>query len=148
MKLLDRLRDMYLYIGSSDGKEIYEKFLSNEFADDLQAEIDKYYLPRPIFEDGEPVHSGDYILTDDGEVFVDWYNVSEFGTININGSYDSPCYMFYPGDKIKRGKDTKDRLMCDVEEFADDYLGSPSADGYDVLYKLIDRAYKLGKETK
>ena len=42
-----------------------------EIADDIQAEVDekyilrdevdKFYLPRPLFEDGEPVQIGDYV---------------------------------------------------------------------------------------
>ena len=32
-----------------------------EIADEIQAEVDKFYLPRPLFEDGEPVQIGDYV---------------------------------------------------------------------------------------
>lgn len=38
---------------------------SDEY-DELKAAIDRYYLPRPLFEDGEPAQFGDTFVTDSG----------------------------------------------------------------------------------
>lgn len=61
-KLLhERLREggLYNYITDEDCSVTacskYEQFVANKIAD----EIEKYYIPRPRFEDGEPVQVGD-----------------------------------------------------------------------------------------
>lgn len=46
--------------------------LYSTFANDLADEIEKYYIPRPRFEDGEPVQFGDEVEPDSLEkILVD-----------------------------------------------------------------------------
>lgn len=38
-------------------------------SDEIQAEVDKYYLPRPLFEDGEPLQREDFVDLGEGFSF-------------------------------------------------------------------------------
>lgn len=115
LKSLDKLR--------SEGfaKELYRNFnilygdnLLLRIADEIEREVDKYYLPRPLFEDGEPVHTGDE--TDHGTAWViavfgdgDWHVHTIDGTILKSEDYDSvlkrpsPKVLDADGVEIKVG---------------------------------------------
>lgn len=56
--------------------------------DELQQAIDRYYLPRPLFEDGEPVQFGDTFVRDygkDGTVSSLTYTKGNSDYVNVNG---------------------------------------------------------------
>lgn len=57
----------------------------------LADEIERFYIPRPRFEDGEPVQFGDNIANDHFELGspVDAFEIRENGFINIYGNGNS-----------------------------------------------------------
>lgn len=62
LKSLEKLRDGVIF--GEDGFELSTDKARN-LADEIQAEVDKFYLLRPLFEGGEPA--------DFGMEFVDWH---------------------------------------------------------------------------
>ncbi len=60
---------------------------SDEY-DELKAAIDRYYLPRPLFDDGEPVQFGDMFVRDfgrDAKIDSLSYTKGNSDYVNING---------------------------------------------------------------
>lgn len=55
---------------------------------ELQQTIDRYYLPRPLFEDGEPAQFGDMFVRDfgrDAKIDSLSYTKGNFDYVNVNG---------------------------------------------------------------
>lgn len=59
-------------------------------AEEIQEEIDKYYLKRPMFEDGEPVQFGDKTIDRD-------FNMGKVQTIEFSND-DEVCVIFEDED--------------------------------------------------
>lgn len=84
-KLLhERLRE-FARILDEDGNFT---FLELNEAESLAGEIEKYYIPRPRFEDGEPVQFGDYVDGCNGP--VDSFLIYEDGSGTVYGEADLP----------------------------------------------------------
>lgn len=62
--------------------------LNKREMDALAEEIEKYYIPRPRFEDGEPVQFGDYVDGCNGH--VDSFLIYEDGSGTVYGEADLP----------------------------------------------------------
>lgn len=88
--------------------------LTDDQKKDIADEIERYYIPRPRFEDGEPVNTGDE--TDCGTAWViavfgdgDWHVHTIDGTILKSEDYDgvlkrpSPKVLDADGVEIKVG---------------------------------------------
>ena len=58
LKSLEKLRNGGIWGEDCFG---FSEHKAQNLADEIQTEVDKYYLPRPLFEDGEPVQVGDYV---------------------------------------------------------------------------------------
>ena len=59
---------------------------ARELADEIQEEIDRYYLPRPLFEDGEPADFGmEYVTGRDEVEKIETFVFSE-DDVDINPS--------------------------------------------------------------
>lgn len=83
-KLLhERLREY-----GSNCRADYTDWLSQRHANELADEIEKYYIPRPRFEDGEPVQFGDYVDGCNGP--VDSFLIYEDGSGTVYGEDDLP----------------------------------------------------------
>ena len=84
-KLLhERLRE-FARILDEDGNFT---FLELNEAESLAGEIEKYYIPRPRFDDGEPVQFGDYVDGCNGP--VDSFLIYEDGSGTVYGEADLP----------------------------------------------------------
>lgn len=77
-------------------------------AESLADEIERYYIPRPRFEDGEPVQFGDAVKHPYGAVDVDKaeaFRIHKSGSMSIEGEneyyvYSSSCVFQRPAPKI------------------------------------------------
>lgn len=61
MRSLDKLRKMDVFVYDEDIRA-YRTADMDWIANEIEDEIDEWYLPRPLFEDGEPVQFGDEFL--------------------------------------------------------------------------------------
>ncbi len=72
----------------------------------MSDEIERYYIPRPRFEDGEPVQFGDeaQVRDDLGEVCKMVFNEGGCEEVMIGFEYDSSAshYMVVDGEFVKR----------------------------------------------
>lgn len=83
-KLLhERLREY-----GSNCRADYTDWLSQRHANELADEIEKYYIPRPRFEDGEPVQFGDEVEGCNGKVGA--VLIFPDGSGYVYGREDSP----------------------------------------------------------
>lgn len=98
-KLLhERLRDITepesIYV---DGVEFY---LYQAPAEALADEIEKYYIPRPRFEDGEPVQFGDTIGGCEG--ICNAITLFSSGEVNLITDNESSILVIFDGELVKR----------------------------------------------
>lgn len=66
----------------------YTEWSSQRHANELADEIEQYYIPRPRFEDGEPVQFGYYVDGCNGP--VDSFLIYEDGSGTVYGEADLP----------------------------------------------------------
>ena len=80
----------------------------------LDAYIDKFYLPRPLFEDGEPVQFGDEFIGDTGTKWkVQTISVFDTGTVMIgDGGWR---IRLESGDRLKRPPDPDSQEKIDED---------------------------------
>lgn len=81
-------------------------------------QIERETLPRPLFEDGEPVQFGDAVCCDDGYTFaVDAIEVMRDGWFSLSKFSCSVSMAIYPGERVKRPEqpDTWEHLAIDVD---------------------------------
>lgn len=73
---------------------------------ELQQAIERYYLPRPLFEDGEPVQFGDEIEhPDSGKTCsVNSIHVFENGYVAMSLHRNNTCAVYESGECVKRPK--------------------------------------------
>lgn len=82
----------------------YRIWIPEEEAERLADEIERYYIPRPRFEDGEPIKLGDKLYySDEKEATVEWYTVSSDGTYDIGVDQVSQ-YDGFLDEPLKRPK--------------------------------------------
>lgn len=112
-KLLhERLRDVIEEAGSEGVEDVdicagnAQVSLYVDGAAALADEIARYYIPRPRFEDGEPVQFGDeaQVRDDLGEVCKMVFNEGGCEEVMIGFEYDSSAshYMVVDGELVKR----------------------------------------------
>lgn len=102
-KLLhERLREY-----GSNCRSDYTDWLSQRHANELANEIEKYYIPRPRFEDGEPVQFGDEYKWADANIRkITGFGVTENGAPYVTCAFDGlgmSDAMIYSGS-LKRPK--------------------------------------------
>lgn len=99
------------------------------------AKIERETLPRPLFEDGEPVQFGDEILCSDGRTITvsaieakqsGWYSLRQFSCDALE--------TIRPGELVKRPEptDTWERIVVDAKKDPCAYFGydgKPCLDG-------------------
>lgn len=66
----------------------------------------RYWLPRPRFDDGKPVERGDFVLTDRGAAKVMSFSVVDNGeswlSLDVLDSGERICKRLDPGERIRR----------------------------------------------
>ena len=116
LKSLEKLRE-HTFIGHG----------CSELAEEIQAEIDKFYLPRPLFEDGEPVQFGDLIQGSshckfDNRVRFDRIIYYGTGRVRLDVAGGDGC-MLQIGQRLERPPepDTQEKIDEDSELSAQEY---------------------------
>lgn len=106
LKSLEKLRNGGIWGEDSFG---FSENKAQNLADEIQAEIDKYYLPRPLFEDGEPVQIGDYVdLRREGMRCVQITGIEPWIVYGSSTSYQKEPY------KRPLEPDTQEKIDADV----------------------------------
>ena len=157
MKLesVKKLRGRYVLPSDEpDTVKLVDFIDGNALADEIQAEIDKYYLPIPLYEDGEPVQFGDPLPGKDGKTigiisYID-DGTFELDFADIAGSWELE-------DRVKRppAPDTQDRIDEDAslpsEEYCKKYgLSHVTYEGciWSKWKDLFNRQRKLHKQER
>lgn len=135
-KLLhERLRE-FARILDDDGNFT---FLELNEAESLADEIEKYYIPRPRFKDGEPVQFGDEVEGCNGKVGA--VLIFPDGSGYVYGRVDSPFSEPLGGaiieNGLKRTSDSFEKLLVDLRG-AGDFIPSK-----EYLKHLADRLAAL-----
>lgn len=110
LKSLERLKDARVL--GFDGYELFND-LGDNLADEIQAEVDRYYLPRPLDTNGNPVDVGATYTIDDtvhySPVTIDDIYVA---VVDDTGDrwHDVPSYQFKPYEP-----DSQNRIDADAE---------------------------------
>ena len=153
--MLKTLEEIQAKYGGKDIAFTAENFA--EFADKIQREIDKFYLPRPLFDDGEPADFGMEFVSNKGiveriehiDLFPEWAEIN---------SYGSTTDWTYREDKpIKRPQepDTQEKIDADARLYAGNYCAkynlkadphSPLQEEspyYVMMWHLLERQRKL-----
>ena len=147
LKTLDKLRYLIDNYWESDSSDPFE--YAEILADVIQAEVNKYYLPRPLFEDGEPVQFGDAVHLDD--TIFDSIDTISYG---VEGDVCIWCgddiHSVAPGELLERYVvDTQERIDADATlsamEYAEKHQIPPFSDDLegDVRLHLLSRQRKL-----
>lgn len=117
------------YYGEDDGRVNSMGRVFKKMAD----EIERYYIPRPRFEDGEPVQFGDeaQVRDDLGEVCKMVFTAGGCEEVMIGFEYDSSAshYMVVDGEFVKRPAPK----VLDAD-------GAPTKNG-DRVYPINKRVY-------
>lgn len=155
LKSLEELKDMTLheYDALNDVFEVYD---TDELVDKIQAEIDRYYLPRPLFDDGEPA--------DFGMEFSDRFNdVCKIRKIVYLEDYvyvfdaDTHLVILAEDDRLKRPPepDRQEKIDADSELTAREYCDKHGIDAsYDPDYvrddypEMLMRRHLLERQRK
>ena len=147
LKSIEKLRnisgDPSLNLGTT--KIIRMRQICEDLADEIQREVDKFYLSLPLFEDGEPVRLGDeFYCPDLGAVRA--CRIHYTGDhVQIITDIDT-SFIVHPGERLKRPlvtDDTQGKIDADTLLSAVDYC-----DKYDLNYErgsII--SYKCCAET-
>lgn len=113
---------------------------------DVEGYIEHFYLPKPLFEDGEPVQWGDKA--------VGAYITAEVVTFVVNdkGDYFINGVQYQPGERVKRppSPDTQERIDEDerlssvryCEKYGIDFDSVDESFGYK-YHDLYERQRKL-----
>lgn len=123
---IERLRELALVLGQLD---MYE------YAEELRGivdQVERETLPRPRFEDGEPVNVGDTFSTISGEGYrCDGYRVYQDGTFDLMNEKSPNCWYapsYRRDERVKRPipepPDTWERIEADAHKEPCDYFGA------------------------
>lgn len=77
-------------------------FLNVQERNDLADEIEKYYIPRPRFEDGEPVQFGDTFKDFVGQCYV--FMIFDNGMVHMGTHDDNKMYVLLKDEFAERPK--------------------------------------------
>ena len=126
----------------------------------FDAFINKYYLSRPLFEDGEPVQFGDTFIDERGVVHtVQTLSVFDTGVVMVGDR--GWRARLKPGDCLKRPseseRDTQEKIDRDFKELVGDAEANVVTSGVFGSYEVKDliedfrdilkRQQNLGKEN-
>lgn len=118
LKSLEKLksRGLYYYDRDTDAFIPYDIDKAAGLAtiyEKIQAEIDKYYLPRPLFEDEEPVQIGDKVA-DGIEVFT--VERVSYGSVTYYLEGDNCLVCLTMEDRVSRPPepDTQEKIDADM----------------------------------
>lgn len=122
----------------SIGKNTFNT-IGSTLARDLAAEIERYYIPRPRFEDGEPARTGDPALTLTGEEGEVYKLISDYPGEHATPNYSCAVVIYgegaeceVPSGMLKRP--TPKVLDADgVEIKSDDVVYDENGDNFIVL---------------
>lgn len=97
---------------------------AENLASKIQAEIDKFYRPLPLFEDGEPAYLGDEYW-DEGLHEIEQLEYQCDGVVVVLS--DGWCVELEPGERLKRPKtDTQEQIDADTKLNSLDYCAKYS----------------------
>lgn len=125
LKSLVKLRCIKSSFYASDYRDLDD--FAGKLADEIQAEIGRYYLPRPLFEDGEPVHVGDRAEVDGVVGSVQYVGYADNGWrvfIEDKLSKNRAVHIQdIDGNRVKRPSepDTQERIDADAMMQSADY---------------------------
>lgn len=139
-KLLhERLRE-FARILDDDGNFT---FLELNEAESLADEIEKYYIPRPRFKDGEPVQFGDEVEGCNGKVGA--VLIFPDGSGYVYGRVDSPFSEPLGGaiieNGLKRPSDSLEKVQDTIDALANVYESDDRL--CDDLHNISDRITAL-----
>lgn len=134
--------------------DVFSPYDTDKFFGEIQAEIDRYYLPRPLFEDGEPVQFGDYIAVSHGRPDnrlcferIIYYN-SGIVRLDIAGYAGR---ILQTGERLERPQepDTQDKIDEEAKNLVCRLTGQTPSEvaeeggGLDEIVGLLERQRKL-----
>lgn len=108
----------------------YAKHISHYYLDSIASQIERETLPRPLFEDGEPVQFGDEYMSIQDVHKVKGICVRADGSFEIE-SVGGVCYRYGEDKRLKRPEppDTWERIEADVNKgSACRYFGVPDSE--------------------
>ena len=141
--------------------DLMEYVRDYRFIDEIQAEIGRYYLPRPLFEDGEPVQFGDLIQGSshckfDNRVRFDRIIYYDTGRVRLDVAGGDGC-MLQIGQRLPRPPepDTQEKIDEDFQLTVQEYCDKHGIDvSYDPDYvrddytELLVRRHLLERQRK
>ena len=114
LKSLEKLRNG-TYFPEGEHRTTDNEY-GEKLADEIQAEIDRFYLPRPLFEDGEPADFEMEFVTGKGFAekieHIDFY--PECVEINLRGDYTDWTYREDRPLKHPSEPDTQEQIDADA----------------------------------
>lgn len=123
MEILDEIRGKKVLRFCYNGSRDVEWVDSDKLADAIQAEIDEYYIPRPLFNDGKPVQFGDLFGADHicmgNETPVESIEALSNGNYRVSGS-NCNCAFIKNGKGLQYPKkdvldnDSQERINTDI----------------------------------
>lgn len=117
LKSLEKLRSGHWLPA---GRTICEE---EALADEIQTEVDRFYLPRPLFEDGEPVQVGDYVdLQMEGKRRVQVTDIRPWIVYGSSTSHQKEPYKRPPEP------DTQEKIDADAMLKPSDYCAKRGLD--------------------
>ena len=153
LKSLEKLREGICFpVDPETGKRLSQRE-GIAFADEIQHEIDRFYLPRPLFEDGEPADFGMEFVTGKGFAekikHIDFY--PECVEINLCGAYTDWTYREDHPLRRPSEPDTQEQIDADaklspfnyVRKFGLEDSGGWSGNVPTMLRHLLARQRKL-----
>ena len=98
--------------------------------------IEKYYIPNPLFEDGEPVNLIDEFVDGQGNIDTVWSISFDDMYFSIGGNYGTTTYQY--DEYVKRP--TNQDIWSEVDEYLNQYAENymkPSGDGVYENVKMV-----------
>ena len=129
LRSLEKLRKGYFseYPSYESTHPQFQHDRAEKLAGEIQEEIDRCYLPRPLFEDGEPVQFGDLIQGSshckfDNRVRFDRIIYYDTGRVRLDVAGGDGC-MLQIGQRLERPPepDTQEKIDADLLLTARDY---------------------------
>lgn len=137
--MLKSLEKLCGFMNEFDGSGFFrEDDFASFLAAEIQEEIDRYYLPRPLFEDGEPVQFGDMVSNGRSEFSVSAITHYQDGTFDLDSDLD---YLgdYSAGELVKHVGDTQKSIDNDALMNPDMYCEKYNFQNYEGIseYQMI-----------
>lgn len=119
-----------------------------DIADEIQSELDLYYIARPLFEDGAPVQFGDEFKSMLGKVErLTEFSIDRDGMYALNPYCTSFGLILDQGDRAARPKDTQERIESDADALADKLADMTADSARAAITWLLVRQRKVDADT-